>query len=553
MRGNLTEGKSFGSRRVFASEKTVLMSTFVRLVGSLKANLDKRMITKAVSDYAFLKGEFKDALFGILGSYQKGEITSEIMETLWRSEIKDAWEKAYEHGMRSVGNPFGVRREDESWIKGAETQEFGYLGKFVDDIKNKELVMGMEKRLDMYVETLDGVFHHGQVEGSPEFVKIYWHLREAKHCNTCIRLAAGSPYTRKTLPAVPRDGTSECLSSCKCFLQFRYMKEEPEPEEFVVKAPKPVIPPEGYRLPSDKERDKLGQMSTEIDRLRGLIPATSGKQKKELIRQRRDLNIKQIGYMEKHKVYYVPLGQTQKVKFTESIADEVRKELLVEGGPGSGYYGHAGRPGFVGGSRTGGVGQPFRWEESPGGGIEVNYKGVKIRYSGNESSPDFMNTYSDEQLQEGIDTIPSKHRKLIELVKLSPEVEGKRSAEEAEFGRVYEGRNTIEIYKAVNLYEYGTSYEEQFAHEVGHLVAMNQFGSGYPSRVWEKIVKSEIPVSERGKKDTAEDFAESYSFYVNGYLKKEDYPLRYKFLRKLIGHSPKKKNGIWEESSSVAK
>ena len=352
----LHEGKSFGSRRVFASEKTVLMSTFVRLVGSLKANLDKRMITKAVSDYASLKGEFKDALFGILGSYQKGEITSEIMETLWRSEIKDAWEKAYEHGMRSVGNPFGVRREDESWIKGAETQEFGYLGKFVDDIKNKELVMGMEKRLDMYVETLDGVFHHGQVEGSPEFVKIYWHLREAKHCNTCIRLAAGSPYTRKTLPAVPRDGTSECLSSCKCFLQFRYMKEEPEPEEFVVKAPKPVIPPEGYRLPSDKERDKLGQMSTEIDRLRGLIPATSGEQKKELIRQRRDLNIKQISYMKKHKVYYVPLGQTQKVKFTESIADEVRKELLVEGGPGSGNYGHAGRPTLVGGSGAGSYG-----------------------------------------------------------------------------------------------------------------------------------------------------------------------------------------------------
>ena len=75
----LYEGKSFGSRRVFASEKTVLMSTFVRLVGSLKANLDKRMITKAVSDYASLKGEFKDALFGILESYQKGEITFEVM------------------------------------------------------------------------------------------------------------------------------------------------------------------------------------------------------------------------------------------------------------------------------------------------------------------------------------------------------------------------------------------------------------------------------------------------------------------------------------------
>jgi len=172
------------------------------------------------------------------------------------------------------------------------------------------------------------------------------------------------------------------------------MKEEPEPEEFVVKAPKPVIPPEGYRLPSDKERDKLGQMSTEIDRLRGLIPATSGKQKKELIRQRRDLNIKQIGYMEKHKVYYVPLGQTQKAKFTESIADEVRKELLVEGGPGSGYYGHAGRPGFVGGSRGGGAGQPFRWEESPGGGVEFKDEKNQLLYN------EYLEKYSKWELSD---------------------------------------------------------------------------------------------------------------------------------------------------------
>ena len=54
--------------------------------------------------------------------------------------------------------------------------------------------------------------------------------------------------------------------------------------------------------------------------------------------------------MKKHKVYYVPLGQTQKVKFTESIVDEVRKDLLVESGFGLSLHGHIGRPGFVGGN-----------------------------------------------------------------------------------------------------------------------------------------------------------------------------------------------------------
>ncbi|MEM3112782.1 MAG: GNAT family N-acetyltransferase [Candidatus Anstonellales archaeon] len=308
------------------------------------------MMREAEKGYEALKDEFREAMFGILSAYQRGEITDEVLEQMWRAEIKDAWEKAYRFGVRSVGNPFGVWEEDESWLKGAEREEFGYLGKFVEDIKKNELVMSLEDRLDMYIETLDGVYFHGKVDGSPEFVKIHWILREAKHCNTCLRFAAGSPYTKKSLPAVPRDGTSECLSFCKCELRFEYAEQKPEPEAFVIKGPKPVIPPEGYRLPTRKEADKLAAMDAEIDRLRELIKVTTGDVKKELIRQRRDLNNKAIEFMEKHRIYWVPGMQTQKIKFVESIIDDVKKELLIEGGPGSGHWGHKGRPGMRGGS-----------------------------------------------------------------------------------------------------------------------------------------------------------------------------------------------------------
>jgi hypothetical protein len=363
---NLTEGKSFGGRRTFANDKAILMSTLVRLIGSLRANLDRKMISQAVRDYASLKEEFRNSLFGILESYQQGEITAEVMESMWRSEIRETWEKAYGLGIRSVGNPFGIWEEDRSWLKGAESDEFGYLGKFVEDIKNNELTMSTEERLGMYVKTLDGVFFHGKVDGSPEFVQIYWDLKEARHCSDCIKYAGGSPYTQKTLPAVPRDGTSRCLSNCRCELRFEYAEEKPKPEMYVIKGPKPMVPPEGYRLPSDKESDKLGAMYAEIERLRGLIQATKGEVKKELIRQRRDVNAAMIDFMEKHKIYYVPMGQVQKTKFVESIADQVKKELLLEGGPGSGYWGHKGRPGRRGGS-------------VPGGGISAHTTGIEKR------------------------------------------------------------------------------------------------------------------------------------------------------------------------------
>lgn len=178
----LTEGKSYGSRRVFASEKSILMHALVQLVGSLKGNLDKKLIRQSVQAYANLKDEFKDSLFGILRSYQGGEITAEVMEKMWRSEIKDAWLKAYKFGVGSVGNPFGIWEEDKSWLKGAEAEEFGYLGKFVEDITKDRLVMDAANRLSMYVNTLDSVFFHGQVDGSPDNVKIYWRYSEsAKH------------------------------------------------------------------------------------------------------------------------------------------------------------------------------------------------------------------------------------------------------------------------------------------------------------------------------------------------------------------------------------
>ena len=205
----------------------------------------------------------------------------------------------------------------------------------------------------MYVETLDGVFHHGQVDGSPDFVKIHWVLHEARHCDSCIKIAAGSPYTKKTLPAVPRDGTSHCLSNCRCELRFEYAEKAPAPTPYVIKGPKAIVPPAGYRLPTDKERDKLGAISSEIDRLRTLITVTKGDAKKELIFQRRDLNRELIDYMEKHKVYYVPGIQLKKQKMIESLSDEC-KELLFEGGAGSGNWGHRGRPGHVGGSQPSG-------------------------------------------------------------------------------------------------------------------------------------------------------------------------------------------------------
>jgi hypothetical protein len=485
------------------------MSTLVRLIGSLRANLDKKMIAQAVTDYDSLKEEFKEALFGILGSYQKGEITVEVMEEMWCSEIRSTWEKAYGLGVRSVGNPFGVWEQDKTWLKGAETEEFGYLGKFVEDIKKNELAMGIEDRLGMYVETLDSVYFHGQVEGSPEFVKIIWHLRDSKHCDDCIRLAAGSPYTKTTLPTVPRSGDSRCLSNCKCFLEFKYGDDKPIPKLYVIKSPKPIVPPQGYRLPSDKERDKLGQMSSEIDRLRGLISATSGDKKKELIRMRRDLNADLIDFMERHKIYYVPGGQMRKVKFIESIADEVKKELLLEGGPGSGHYGHKGRPGKRGGSLPGGTISAHGYT---GVGDWVVKRGVHISASPSEK----------KRVYDFLKDVPVSHLKLssvktITVMNSLKEVDDLYHLKTGDNDRSFKAdafydRKTKEMVLAPG------SLQATILHEFAHTLV----GLGaYKKKVWDSNASSG-KVTRYGSTDIHEGFCEAYALRVidKNYLRK---------------------------------
>ena len=173
------------------------------------------------------------------------------------------------------------------------------------------------------------------------------------------------------------------------------------------------------------------------------------------------------------------------------------------------------------------------WWKPLNGRIESLYKGVRIVFHGTEDSPEFQDTYSDEQFQDAIDVIPEKHRKLIDYVLLSPQVDGERE-EGYEFGRVQSGSRVIQIFKGVNLHQYGTSFEEQFAHEVGHVVARHIFGDEETNSEWKEISVTEHPVSKRAKIDAAEDFAESYSAYVNNEMKEEDYPKRYKKLKRLM-------------------
>jgi len=327
---NTVGRKSWGKRTRYSKEKATLTLTYDELAGALKGKLDLKMIRKAIADYGRLKRGFREALYGHMRAYDAGGITIGQLTARLKKEIADHWDQAYLLGTRAVGNPFGISPEDSAFLKGARTTEYKFLTRFMDDIDKGKEKMARYDRLEMYVNSLDGMYGHGQVDGMPDNIEIDWILHPAEHCEDCLKFAAEGPYTKKTLPAVPRDGTSRCLSSCKCTLRFRKVPAK-EPLRPVVLGPKKFKVPAGYRLPEPEEMEVIYSYHNEILRYRQLIKITKEPRlKKEYIRLRRDANKNLIDYLQGKRIYWTP-GIELNLRFAgvrESIKEDVKATLL---------------------------------------------------------------------------------------------------------------------------------------------------------------------------------------------------------------------------------
>ena len=125
----------------------------------------------------------------------------------------------------------GFTQEDLAAIKTQQQREFGFLGKWYAQLKEKlggpyekqaieEAVGQMRVRADLYAQAGRTLFFQGQVSLVSETTLIWWNLwPPAHHCWRCPEIAAGSPYTKRILPTLPGHDVP-CMRRCKCFLTF---------------------------------------------------------------------------------------------------------------------------------------------------------------------------------------------------------------------------------------------------------------------------------------------------------------------------------------------
>lgn len=209
------EAKAFGSH-----ERHAQVHSSLSKVG--RANPEVRGATE--HGFLVLQGHYRSKVRAFLRAWRHRKQKERGAEAL----TMEYFTKAFQRGVLSRG---GLKRtpldlplsaENLRWISKASKEEAGYLLRFASERGSLSQAQ-MDRRVEMYVKTLEGIFTAGKVSATPgnKFVLIRWIIdQRAESCPGCLYLSKIQYFTKESLPCVPKDGTTSCLSFCKCNLKF---------------------------------------------------------------------------------------------------------------------------------------------------------------------------------------------------------------------------------------------------------------------------------------------------------------------------------------------
>lgn len=220
------------AEELFEGTRFVGEHAFLQDIGDLEAQLSMNF------GYFNIRG-FKSSNFvygSALGRYRKGlqEIISNYMSDVTVDPegalrtAKEAFEAlclstyrdSYRAGVMRAGNPKGIEyvltEAEEDAIKKIVESETDFFVRRITNMTEAQKKLVSER----FAMSSKALFFNGLVAGSAPSQQFKWELGSVatRHCEDCVELAANSPYTKETLPTVPRAGDTRCLFRCHCSL-----------------------------------------------------------------------------------------------------------------------------------------------------------------------------------------------------------------------------------------------------------------------------------------------------------------------------------------------
>jgi len=236
----------------------------------------------------------------------------------FEKEMLSHYTKAYQSGALKMGNPYykdvkNFSPADLKFLKQAVSKEMGYLRNFLGgDAKRKiagSYFRGL-KRVSGFTASLDAQFFNGMVAGAGPNHVFWWEVggTVAAHCEDCFSLNFNNPYTRDTLPTVPRAGGTKCMSWCQCTLRVAGIHGGAFPGSGVDMDDECAVwSDDDEKMPVGGNIKKLfNDLYKQLNLARGKISVTTGDAQKQWIAQRIELNKNIIDLAKSHQVRVVP-------------------------------------------------------------------------------------------------------------------------------------------------------------------------------------------------------------------------------------------------------
>lgn len=276
-----------------------------------------------------LQTKFHGKVLSIYGRFQAGTLNTASATTSFKNILKTYSKDAFMSGTQMVGNKYysevGMTAKDKAFISKYVRAETRHFRKFLNDIKDpkhmpvskiprdksgrrlpgyRRQVHPYRQRVGYYADSLRGMGFNGMVAGAGTLLNIFWVLdklagRRTDHCDDCVRIAAGNPYSWQTLPTTPRAGDTQCLYKCYCGLEFQQKKGRGK--EFDIPGSGSA---QGLQAPNRWARifDKFGRpikgaplqdiedIYQQMNKARQMIEITKAQEKLNWIRTRQQLN-----------------------------------------------------------------------------------------------------------------------------------------------------------------------------------------------------------------------------------------------------------------------
>lgn len=236
----------------------------------------------------------------------------------------DSYSKAFQAGALKMGNSqykdiANFSPSDKRFIQQKVSKEMGFLKRYLSQDGAKKLAgqhfRGVS-RAQGFVNSLDSAFFRGMLGGANDNQIFFWELggAVALHCPDCVSLNVLSPYTKQTLPQIPRNGGTQCMSWCRCTLRAEGILGEPFAGSGVeMDSECAVWDAEGVSV-SGSIQKLFDDLYRQLNLARGKIAVSAGDEQRRWIGQRIEVNKSIIDLAKSYKVRVVPKWSVQDLK-----------------------------------------------------------------------------------------------------------------------------------------------------------------------------------------------------------------------------------------------